>query len=623
MNDLEQRLESTLKGMGDAHAEAVGADIPRLRSDVLGRVRRRKVVRGVAYFAVAAAVVGAAVLAWPSDVFDRAEPAPPAGPDQGRAVTEYIALGNLGGLSQHIASTDAGIYVAGNDYLHHIDPATNKVETLYEHPRYETGQEHCCMDLSGFGGNLWRVVTIGSHPGAMIQAVDLETGEAKMSQAGSASAGSGETDIGEQKVISVGPEFGWSIDPADPVVHMMDLQSLSTIDGYEFEGSPRLVSSWEDTAYVVGGDATTERVFWFKAGLGSTQSFNEWETGCLEDIAAGPDGLFAIDDCENRLAWVAPDITERAVVYADLPSEGSAVALGLGSVWVTHEESDSVSRFIASESDGEHSLEFVEAVPVDDVSPESSFAPVDIVGGAGAMWVANSDASAVTKITIDYGSDEPTVAPTESDVEPEPTESEDLEQSASEEEANFAAVWPEHIYEDAVEVCEAEAIEPWRTEPNLLAREFGQRVAIWPEVTSSARPDLSNESVTTVEIQDSSNPSARILVNAYELRSSCWFVSGLHVPQDYEEKDTDGSMSVSGRDVSVSWPRRGAATFSIRIEYQKGNKVVMDSAESFLEEQLAMEPSATGYILILYKDVEGRTVGALGFSLPAGDFAAG
>src|SRR5918994_5292961 len=132
MTDIENRLASTLKGMSDAHVESLGGELPRLRSEVGRRTRRRKVGWSAAVGLAATAAVAAIVMAWPGETVKRADDIGPAMP-VGHSVTEYIPLGNFPSLADHIASTEAGIFVAGNDYLHHIDPFTRKVETLYEH----------------------------------------------------------------------------------------------------------------------------------------------------------------------------------------------------------------------------------------------------------------------------------------------------------------------------------------------------------------------------------------------------------------------------------------------------------------------------------------------------------
>jgi hypothetical protein len=202
-------------------------------------------------------------------------------------------------------------------------------------------------------------------------------------------------------------------------------------------------------------------------------------------------------------------------------------------------------------------------------------------------------------------------------------------EAEQESDEDFAAIWPEDNIDDARAACELEANEPdsWRRNALTTSFQFANRVLEWrqPRVIQLELGHGGQK----VEIRRSERDDGEeaegpaVLVYLTEVAADCWSVFSVSRLPHQEPKD-DGSMTVRGRDVSMSFDLDGASSAIFEVGYG-GQKTTYEwrGGEQDVEFQLDFDPKGTGHFLVLMKSSDGEIFSAFGSALPEGDFAAG
>lgn len=626
MTDLDSELRNTLSSVTDAHIAAVHPATESMRADVLRRTHRRRIARAVATSLAVAGLAAGVALALPNDRRDEAR-LPVVGPE-GEAVTETIPLGDEPGLADKIAVTSDGVYVAGNDRMHRIDPATGEVEALWEALPNDT----CCLDLDGSGDILWRVVRAGEGDTAVevLQRVDPATGEWLAGPAPAVSAGARPPDPLPQ-YVALGDASSWSWDGAEPRVALMDPATVEAIDSYELPGIPLWGATFGESMWLVLDPGGSQEIARIDRGVGVART----EEGpmrvprCPGSVAADAKGLWVVDACAGELRWLDPNTLEEidtAPLFPD--SEPGSVrpqvyraAAGLGSVWVIRPDVGQVLRFVVQ---GDELSQQPQAIEVGND-------PADIVVGGGAVWVANLGDSSVTKITLgadEARTSEPTPQPpiVES---PAPTSS-DLGMRAE-----YQGLYPADNLEEALAACSSYSVDETFSDPHRVASAFAREMLGWEGTTTIEKEEHSSEAarlgegpppeLTVISVSNPAIEDSEVYVAAQEFRPDCWLVVSVDLPRNYETKEpTNLGISVRGRVVELGWAGYDAASFDVLVEYNGvGGAAGHGLTETHARLTLDGEPDDTGHFLILFRNAAGEVTGARGSGLPPGDFTAG
>lgn len=356
----DERLERSLKTIGDAYVRDNPPDFPAFREAVLHRRRRRVWLQTGSALAFAGVVVALGLFLSRSGT-DLGRPAPPARQEIDRAITASVEVGanpsqvnvgqgtvwvssrsgsltkidpiskqpstvTIGGVPTDLAVGRSGLWVAdaATGEILHLDSSGTKTIASYD-----LGSPGAEMHVSISPGAVWAVVV-----GESVWRIDTKTGEKAA------------VDVGANPIdIAVGDGTLWV------------LEQIGVIQRYDAR-----------TAEPVGA------------------AIDNIPSGDAGEITLGDGALWYGGRHDNAFARV--DTETLAVTYASLPSDYVDMGVGQHEVWVLMVGDDDSGSFAAVDP----RTGKLQAGQIHDLIGS----PVDVAVGRKALWIINaSDARAL------------------------------------------------------------------------------------------------------------------------------------------------------------------------------------------------------------------------------------
>lgn len=193
------------------------------------------------------------------------------------------------------------------------------------------------------------------------------------------------------------------------------------------------------------------------------------------------------------------------------------------------------------------------------------------------------------------------------------------------------ALWPEPAPEDAYVAClEAGGDDnSYRSSAEGAATVFADEVLEWPDIVISPDSlDPRGEEVTYLRLERTDQPGIEIDVGLTEVAVGCWSVVRVRtVDQDGESYlsvgKNGGKLTVG---IDVSHEPAGDTVATLELIVLAGDRRDSDTArlgDSCCLLRVSSVPNEPIGFVILLRDGDGVTVGAIGMPMPSGDFSAG
>jgi hypothetical protein len=178
------------------------------------------------------------------------------------------------------------------------------------------------------------------------------------------------------------------------------------------------------------------------------------------------------------------------------------------------------------------------------------------------------------------------------------------------------AIWPEDTYEAAVASSNAPDTDSWRITAGSTAERFAADVLDWGRVTTKTMH--SDADTTRISVSErGSRETLELLLR--EEPPGWWSVINVLPRGEYFPP-----MTVRGGRASFTVELEGeAVSAEVTLGYGGHERSLRVDLAGKVVIDLGFRPASSGHFLVLYRDGNGRTVSALGTTLPAGDFAAG
>lgn len=193
------------------------------------------------------------------------------------------------------------------------------------------------------------------------------------------------------------------------------------------------------------------------------------------------------------------------------------------------------------------------------------------------------------------------------------------------------ALWPEPAPEDAYVAClEAGGDDSsYRNSAEGAATVFADEILEWPDIVVSPDSlDPRGEDVTYLRLERTDLPGIEIDVGLAEVAVGCWSVVRVRtVDQDgesYLSVGKDGGKLTVG--IDVSHEPAGDTVATLELIALAGDRRASDTArvgDSCCLLRVSSVPNEPIGFVILLRDGDGATVGAIGMPMPSGDFSAG
>jgi hypothetical protein len=181
------------------------------------------------------------------------------------------------------------------------------------------------------------------------------------------------------------------------------------------------------------------------------------------------------------------------------------------------------------------------------------------------------------------------------------------------------AVWPEDTQQQAMRAAArlANGEDPWRSDAAATAQHFARTILGWPDLTS--RPYEGPMACNMCFVVERADGGAPVVVAVSRLVNGKWWsITWVGVRRDHPL-----GMSIRGRQVSMSFDRRGADSVDVTVGYGGTNATTTFPEHEEVQFDLGFKPSTPGHFIVLFKDERGSVFAAQGAALPSGDFAAG
>jgi hypothetical protein len=178
------------------------------------------------------------------------------------------------------------------------------------------------------------------------------------------------------------------------------------------------------------------------------------------------------------------------------------------------------------------------------------------------------------------------------------------------------AIWPEDTYEDPVTASRAPDPDTWRSSPRSTAERFAVDVLDWRNVTTETMQ--SDADATKISVSGrGGGEDLELLLREEPL--GWWSVINVLPRGEYFPP-----MTVRGGRASFGVELEGGAVSAeATLGYGGDERSVRVDLAGKIVIDLGVRPTTSGHFLVLYRDANGKTVSALGTTLPVGDFAAG